>query len=812
MAMPRRALVGLLSAACLAALQAHAGTDPGAAHPGNSPWGLLKSYCNDCHNSEDWAGGVAYDTMSPTSVADDAKVWENTLRKLRGHLMPPPDKPQPSQQQVDRLVGWLQGTLDTTSVTPRAAHVSVQRLNRTEYANEVRSLVGVEIKVKDLLPPEIEVGGFDKVAAALSVSPAFMDQFISAARIVANAAVGDATPKLASSHVPAPTGLAGFQDQYVDGMPLGSRGGMSFKYNFPADGEYRFTVKDLDIGLYPRAAETRSTLLILIDDQEVFRHDVGGPEDLALVDHQGADGRAELMKRFANIPAHVKAGQHEVVATFIERSRAESDEPIGGGASTFGGVFGGLRIPRLLDGIDVSGPYGATSLSQTVSRQRIFVCEPHAASEEPACARQIAAHLARRAFRRPVDAADVDRLMPFYEAGRKAGNFDAGIKQLVAAVLSSPDFLYRVVPPPAGAPDAPVYALTDLELASRLSFFLWCEGPDERLLDLAAAGKLHDTQVLDGEVRRMLADPRAESLITSFAIKWLDLDKLDSVDPDPKIFPAFTPALRQDFLEETALFLRSVMLDDRNVVTLLNGDYTYLNERLARHYGIDGVRGPQFRRVTLTNEARFGLLGKGAVLMRTSYGDRTSPVLRGAWVLGKILGTPPVPPPPNVLIDLTIHPGQKPKSLRDRLAQHRTNTSCAHCHGVIDPFGLALENYDVTGQWRDFDHEAQLPIDPNVTLPDGVAVHGVNDLRHDLLRRPQLFVQTLTEKLLMYALGRELEYSDIPQVRAIVRAARGSDYRFFALVRGVVESDSFRMQAQPRSKKPAATQVAAAQP
>jgi len=810
MASSRQQPLLILAFAC-AALPVHAESGKADFHHADE-WGLIKTYCNDCHNSEDWAGGVAFDTMSPSTIADDAKVWEDALRKLRGRLMPPPDKPQPNQHDVDQLVGWLEGTLDTTRITPRASYVSVQRLNRTEYANSVRDLLGVEIKVKDLLPPEIEVGGFDKVAAALSVSPSFMDEFISAARIVANLAVGDAKPKLASAHIPAPTGLAGFQDQYVDGMPLGSRGGMAFRYNFPADGEYRFTVKDLDIGLYPRAAESRNTLLILIDDREVFRHDVGGPEDLALVDHKGADGRAEIMRRFSNIPVQVSAGQHNVVVTFIERARAESDEEIGAGSSQFGGVFGGLRIPRLLDGMDVSGPYGTTHLSRTVSRQKLFVCEPQSAGEEPGCARRIAEHLARRAYRRPVDTADIDRLMPFYEAGRKEGGFEAGIKQLVTAVLSSPDFLYRVVPPPQGAPETAVFALTDLELASRLSFFLWSEGPDDRLLDLAAAGKLHEPKVLDAEVQRMLADRRTENLVTSFAIKWLDLDKLDSVDPDPKIFPAFTPALRQDFLQEVELFLGSVMLDDQSVVRLLDGNYTFLNERLARHYGIDGVRGPQFRRVPLTNEARFGLLGKGAVLMRTSYGDRTSPVLRGAWVLGKLMGTPPVPPPPNVLIDLTIHPGQKPKSLRERLAQHRTNSSCAHCHGVIDPLGLALENYDVTGQWRDYDHEANLPIDPNVTLPDGAAVHGVNDLRHDLLRRPELFVQTMTEKLLMYALGRELEFSDIPQVRAIVRAARTSDYRFSALVRGVVESDTFRMQSQPRARKALDTKVAAAQP
>jgi hypothetical protein len=776
----------------------------------DAPWGMIKRYCTDCHNAEDWAGGVAFDTMTQDAVTDDARVWESALRKLRGRLMPPPDKAQPDQRQIEELAAWLQGSLDRSTTTPRAAYVPVQRLNRTEYANSVRALLGIDIKVNDLLPPEIEVGGFDKVAAALNVSPAFLDEYISAARTISALAVGDATPKFSSSHYPPPTNLAGAQDAYVDGMPPGSRGGMAFTHNFPADGEYRFTIKDLDVGLYPRAAETRSTLLILVDDKEIFRHDVGGPEDLDLVDKKGADGRAELMKRFANIPAQVSAGQHQVIVTFIDRSRAESDEPIGGGASSFGGVFGGLRIPRLLDGADVAGPYSTTGLSPTVSRQRIFVCQPQAIDEESACAQRIAENLARRAFRRPVDQHDVERLMPFYRAGRKGGgSFDEGIKQIVTAVLSSPDFLYRVVVPPHTLAEGQAYVLSDIELASRLSFFLWSEGPDDPLLSLAFANQLHDPMVLDAQVRRMLADPRAESLVTSFAMKWLDLDKLDSVDPDPNLFPAFTPALRGDFTHEAELFLRSVLIDDRSVVTLLDGNYTYLNERLARHYGIPGVRGPQFRRVPLTDEARWGLLGKGAVLMRTSYGDRTSPVLRGAWVLGKLLGSPPVPPPPNVVIDLNLHPGQRPKSLRERLEQHRTNSSCAHCHGVIDPLGVALENYDVTGQWRVVDHEAHQPIDANVTLPDGTKVTGVNGLRRDLLTRPEQFVQALTEKLMMYALGRELEFGDIPQVRGIVRAASKDDYHFSALVRGIVASDTFRMQSQPRSKKPLDTQVAA---
>jgi hypothetical protein len=432
--MQRYALVSSVLTACLS-LQAAAANgakvEPDHAHVADQNWTMLKDYCTECHNTVDWAGGVAFDTLTPDAITDDAEVWEAAIRKLRGRLMPPPGNKQPDQQRLDSFVGWMEGTLNAATNEPRAGHVPLQRLNRTEYANAVRSLVGVEVKVQDLLPREIEVDGFDNIAAALSVSPAFLDQYISAARTVAKLAVGDATPKVANTFYPAPGGA---QDTFVDGMPLGTRGGMVFEHNFPADGEYRFNVLDLDVGLYPWAAETRHTLVLLVDGKEVFRKDVGGPEDLATIDRKGATGRKEIMDRFANIPAKVQAGAHDVIVTFIERSKAESDEYVGdsGGFGGAGGGFGRLRVPRLLDGIQVVGPFNVTGLSQTASRQKIFICEPTAAEEERACARRITENLARRAYRRPVDQADIDSLMPFYEAGRKeAGGFDTGIKQVV---------------------------------------------------------------------------------------------------------------------------------------------------------------------------------------------------------------------------------------------------------------------------------------------------------------------------------------------------------------------------------------------
>ena len=763
-------------------------------------WALLATYCTECHNDEEFAGNVVFEGLSPESVPAHVETFEAAVRKLRGRLMPPPGNPQPDQAEIDALVAFLEYAIDSQSQAPKAAHVPIQRLNRTEYAIAVKDLLGIDIDAEEHLPTEIEVDGFTNIAAALSTSPAFLEQYISVARAVAHLAVGTPNPKLASAYFPPPIDD---QDGYVDGLPLGTRGGMRFEHNFPADGEYRINITDLDVGLYPRSLETEHTLVILVDRTEVFRGELGGPADLELVDRGGAPGRAELMQRFTNVPVRVAAGVHEVVVTFIERSRASTDEPIFGFTPYGGFSFRGqMRVPRVIGGIEVEGPFGATGLSRTASRDKIFVCTPESPDAERACAERITATLARRAFRRPVDQADVDRLMPFYEAGRRnAGGFDSGIEHMLTALLASPDFLYRGLVGHRPDGDSGIYALSDLDLASRLSFFLWSQGPDEELLDLAAAGRLHDGAVLQAEAKRMLADSRAAALVTGFALAWLNVDELESVDPDDRLFPTFSDELRTDFETEIALFLSSILLGDENVQNLLTADYTFLNERLAKHYGIAGVRGPQFRRVTLDDERRYGLLGKAAVLMRTSYGDRTSPVLRGAWVLEKLMGTPPTPPPAGVETDLSTPAGEQPKTIRVRLEQHRTAPNCNACHGVIDPYGLALENFTVTGQWRDYDREADAPIDANTTLPSGTVVADPVELREALLRRDDQFVQALTQKLMMYALGRELEYHDMPQVRAVVRAAAKDDYRLSAIVAGIVSSDAFRMQAPPHEDR-----------
>jgi mono/diheme cytochrome c family protein len=762
----------------------------------------LDTYCIACHNSKAKAGGVAFDTLPLDTVHEHADVWEKALRKLRGRQMPPPGSRQPDQKEIDAFVMWMEAELDGPPkgghydgpplgghyVRRVAGHVPIQRLTRTEFGTAVNDLLGIELDAEALLPAEIEVHGFDNIAAALSVSPAFLDQYVAAARFAARLAVGESTPKLASAHYAQP--VEGDQPLHIDGLPLGTRGGMKFRHNFPADGEYRFTIPDVGVDLYSRAVETRHTLVILVDGREVFRQSVGGPEDLRTVDQGGAPGRAEVMKRFANIPVQVKAGTYDVAITYIERARVESDEFVG---FLPGDAFSrGDREPRLQAGVDLVGPFNSPGVSETPSRKRIFICRPQA-NQDKACARRIAENLARRAFRRPVTSDDIDSLMPYFDNGRAAG-FDSGVEQLVAAVLVSPEFLFRAIR--AGdAKESGAFPLNDLELASRLSFFLWSQGPDEALLKVAAAGKLRDPKVLQAEALRLLNDPRAASLVRNFALKWLDLDDLDAVVPDPNLFPSFNDQLRKDLAAEIESFVASVLLGDRNVSDLLTADHTFLNERLARHYGIRSVLGPQFRRVTLEDPQRRGLLGKGAMLLRTSYGDRTSPVLRGAWVMDKLMGTPPTPPPPDVETDLSQQKGETPKTLRARLESHRSKPGCNQCHGVIDPIGLAMENFDAIGRWRDVDVEAKAPIDAKTVLPSGQPVDGPSELRQALFGGRDLFVRALTEKLMMYAVGRELEYFDMPQVRTVVRRAAAQDYRLSAIVSGIVVSDAFRMQA-----------------
>jgi hypothetical protein len=754
---------------------------------------MLNTYCIGCHNSRAKIGGLTLDGLDLKAAAVNAEIWEKALRKLRGHQMPPPGSPQPAQKEVDSFVGWMENTLDTHRKGPSAGHVPIQRLNRTEYVASVKALVGVDLKATDVLPQDGQVDGFDNIASVLTVSPAFLSQYIAAGRQVAKLAIGSPNPTVASTKY----AIAANSNPDLP-LPLGTRGGIGFRHNFPADGEYRITINDLGVGIYASTLENQSTLVIMIDDKVVFRQTIGGPEDWPL-HSKGPKGRAQIMDRFSKISVQVEAGVHDVVLAFIDRSHVESPHNI---ADPF---FDELtkscscappgRRNKLVDGVVISGPFNPKGVSKTPSRDLIFVCKPNP-KDESVCARQITETLAHRAYRRPVTADEVTRLMRFYaDAKKSGGTFDQGVEQVVAAVLSSPNFLYRGI---WGVSDTG--NLTDVELASRLSFFLWNTGPDQELLSLAESGGLTKpgAPVLEKQVRRMLADPKASSLVTNFAMKWLNLDSLESVKPDPVLFPGFTDQLRHDFSTEAEAFVSSILLEDHNVVDLLTADHTFLNERLAQHYGIPGVSGPQFRRVTLTDKERFGLLGKAAVLMRTSYADRTSPVLRGAWVLDKLMGTPPTPPPPDTATDLSQKTGEQPKTVRARLEQHRDKATCKMCHGVIDPTGLALENFDAIGAWRTIDSQAKAPIDASTVLPNGVAINGVVELRSQLVDRPGTFVTAVTERLMMYAINRKLEYFDMPQVRLIVRTAAKENYKLSSIVLGIVNSEAFRKQAAER--------------
>jgi hypothetical protein len=554
----------------------------------------IDTYCVGCHNSKAKAGGLALDALSldpstslgAIAVPEHADVWEKVLRKLRGRQMPPPGSRQPDQQEIDAFVTWMEAMLDAppsadakASARHRAGYVPIQRLTRTEFGTAVNELLGIELDAESLLPAEIEVHGFDNIAAALSISPAFLDQYVAASRVAAKLAVGEAKPKLASVYYQQP--LTADQPGHVDGLPLGTRGGMKFRHTFAADGEYRISIGDLGIDLYTRAAETRHTVIVLVDGREVFRESLGSPEDLKLLDQGGAPARAAIMKRFTNIPVQVKAGTYDVGVTFIERARIESDEFVG---FLPGDEFSrGDRAPRVIGGVRVEGPFNSPGVSDTPSRRKIFVCK----SQDKACARRIAENLARHGFRRPVTSDDVDSLMPYFDSGRGRG-FDAGVEQMVAAILVSPEFLFRAIKTPAHATGT-AFPLSDLELASRLSFFLWSQGPDETLLKIAAAGKLRAPEVLQAEALRMLKDPRASSLVRNFALKWMDLDNLREVEPDPNLFPTFNDQLRTDLAVEIESFVTSVLLEDRNVSDLLTADHTFLNERLARHYGITSV-------------------------------------------------------------------------------------------------------------------------------------------------------------------------------------------------------------------------------
>jgi hypothetical protein len=763
-------------------------------------WGMLHDYCTECHNDAERAGEMTLEHMNPSTVAAHPELWEKVVRRLRGGVMPPPGANHPDLDRVNEFVAALEASLDNAAsargVTP--GHVAMHRLNRIEYQRAVRELLDVEIDASKLLPADGTSEGFDNVATALHVSPTYIDQFIAAAREVSLKAVSNPSPKPARAQY---VSKVKNHTAHVEGLPLGTRDGLVVRHYFPADGDYVFYLDvtaepGAELYAYPQGwLEYEHTAILTIDGRTAFEASLGGEQDLRDLDQRQIAAVNAIKDRFHHVHVPVKAGYHEIGATFIARSYAESDHRL----QSFTPGEGVPDVPQLL-GLQVVGPYDSSGISGTGPRSKLFVCYPETEAQEAPCAARILTRLARMAFRRPVTDEDMQPLLGFYRSGREAGGFETGIQKGVLAILASTKFLYRFdtegPPPNLRAGDA--YPVSDVELASRLAFFLWSEGPDETLLGLADRGQLSKPSVYAAQIERMFNDPRSKALVSSFAFQWLSLRKINSIEPDERLFPNFDEELRQAFVEEMSLFLDSVLRDDeKSVLELLSARYTFVNERLAAHYGITGVKGERFRRVELADPNRWGLLGKGSVLMSTSYADRTSPVLRGAWIMEHLLATPPTPPPPNVGTNLPAVSFEQPKSVRERLEQHRTVSSCNHCHGVIDPLGQALENYNAIGEWRTRERDSGVPIDPKGHLADGRAVASPSDVRAALMSEPEKFAETLTIQLLTYALGRTLEYYDMPVVRSIVREAAKSDYTFASIVAGVAKSAPFRMRTVP---------------
>ncbi|HUQ50634.1 MAG TPA: DUF1592 domain-containing protein [Gammaproteobacteria bacterium] len=777
-------------AACFAAALASCGGAPSPEDlraQGDEQWPFVERYCTECHNDTDLTADIAFDKLSPDDVAAHADVFERAVRKLRGRLMPPPGGLEPSTAETDAFVAWLEATLDAAAPAPGPGYVTPHRMNRTEYANAIRDLLALEVDPATLLPVDGAEHGFDNIANALTVSPSFIDQFLSAARNLSAQAVGNAHPR--ASGTPYTIGNARGQQFHVDGLPLGTRGGALIEHYFPADGEYRLNIGDLVTGLWGYNQEHKATVIAVLDGRKFFELDIGGGQDLKELDQIGAPAVDKINARLKNIPFTATAGVHRLGVTFLHRSFAESDRQL------YSQVPGGGQDTVLtLNLVEVFGPVNATGLSSTPSRDKIFVCYPKSEAAQKPCANEIVATLAREAFRGAFNDEDLPRLMRLYDEGAAHGGFEDGVEYALAGVLAHPKFLYRFEPKPGSAEPGAAYPLSSVELASRLSFFLWSSIPDAELLELAAADKLAEPAVLEQQVARMLADPRAETLASNFAYQWLGLGELASLAPDPSLFADVDRNIRDYFVQESTLFVDSVFRSDASVLELLTADYTFVNETLARHYGLNDVRGQHFRRVELDDPNRFGLLGKGGVLLASSYPNRTSPVLRGQWLLENLLGTPPASPPPNVEALVETVEGGQASTVRARLEAHRANPSCNACHGVIDPLGFALENFDAVGRWRVIDREARAPIDASGVLVDGTPVTGPVELRKALLARPDQFVQTLTEKLMTYGLGRSLEYTDMPTVRRIVREAAEDDYRFSDVVWGIVNSTQFRMK------------------
>jgi hypothetical protein len=747
----------------------------GPATAANAPHPLIGKYCMSCHDAEEREANLAFEGLDLDRVADNAEIWEKVGRKLSAGVMPPVGNPRPSQAERDDFIKVLTERLDATNPPP--APVPLRRLNRTEYANVIRDLLGLQIDAATLLPPDAASKGFDNIAAVLSTSPALIQGYLDAGMKISRLAVGDMSIEPERVVYRAPKALN--QETQLEGLPLGTRGGMRVNHFFPLDGEYEISVEAGPgaSGFMRRAPGPMPGVDLTVDGRAVPVSYDGPVRDTPVT----------------NSPVRIKvgAGLRAVTAALIDPTAAA-------GVNDLYATF-----PRkgLIFSIVVNGPFAPTGPGSTASREKIFGCRPRAPADEQPCAREIVTRLATRAFRTPLaaDSEDVARVMRFYEAGRTRGGFEAGVQRALAYLLMDPRFLYRFEREPAAIKSGQTFRVDDVDLASRLSFFIWSSIPDDELLQVAAEQRLSQPGELERQVKRMLADRKADALVDNFAAQWLSLRQLTSAQPEGR---TFDDNLRQAFEREIKLMFADVIREDRSVLELLDADYTFVNERLARHYGIDGVVGDHFRRVSLPKDSpRRGLLGKGALLTVTSVANRTSPVIRGAWILENVLGSPPSPPPPGVENNLDAA-AAKPTTLRERLQQHRENKVCASCHNVMDPIGLALENYDHIGQWRTLD--SGLSIDASGVMMDGTRLEGPADLRNTVLSRSDAFVETLIEKLMTFGLGRHVTYADMPAIRRIAREAHGNGERFSELILGIVMSEPFQMRTRTDDEPPPA--------
>jgi cytochrome c551/c552 len=751
---------------------------------GQSPRALLDQYCVGCHNDRLKTGGVSLQKIDAGHPDQNAEVWEKVIHIVRAGLMPPAGLPRPDSETMNRFAATIESGIDQVALAhPNPGRLGLHRLNRTEYANVVRDMLGLEINSKAYLPPDETSNGFDNMTETLNISPALMEGYLRVAARISRDAVGDArvntqeqTYHLSRSYT---------QREHVEGTPFGTRGGIAVRHIFPADGEYVFKIAF-------QMAEQGMLWGETLGPGERVEIAVNGTR-VALLDVD--PGINDNSPSLATPRIKVKAGPQMVSASFLVKSDAANGDLVEQHQRSIvdlsAGMTPGVTTEPHLKDLAISGPYSVTGAGDTVSRRKIFICHPADAASELPCAKKIVTNLLRQAYRRPVNDEDIEPFLTAYAEGRKEGDFEVGIRTALHAILAFPEFVFRFEYPPPGLPPETNYRIRDFDLASRLSFFLWSSMPDEELIELAAQGKLKDPAVLQEQVKRMIRDPRSEALSKNFAEQWLEVRVVLDARPDVSIYPDFDDNLAQSMLRETQLFFDSIVRENRSILELLTANYTFVNERLARHYGIPNVAGDRFRRVALTDPNRFGLLGQASILTATSTANRTSPVERGKWVLAVLAGANVPLPPPNVPPLKDNVKGKAPQTVREKLEEHRKNEPCISCHKIMDPIGFSLENFDAVGAWRI--HDSGVDINPDGQMYDGTRLDGPVTLRQALLARSDVFVRSFTARLLTYALGRRLEYYDMPVVRTIDAEAAGQDNRFEAIVLGIVRSAPFQM-------------------